>query len=70
MIIFKELHSKRVAGHLGVTKTVAQIKRRFYWPCFKADVEHWCRQSRVCQQKKPGKGTGRAKLKQQPVGVH
>ena len=39
------------------------------WPCFKADVERWCRQCRVCQQKKPGKGPGRAKLKQEPVGV-
>ena len=69
MVIFKELHSKRIAGHLGVAKTVAQVKRRFYWPCFKADVERWCRQCRVCQQKKPGKGPGRAKLKQEPVGV-
>ena len=48
---------------------MAQVKRCFYWPCFKADVERWCRQCRVCQQKKPGKGPGRAKLKQEPVGV-
>ena len=30
MGIFKELHSKRIAGHLGVAKTRAQIKKRFY----------------------------------------
>jgi hypothetical protein len=69
MAIFNELHKKRTAGHLGVAKTVAQIKGRFYWPCFKADVERWIKQCRLCQERKPGRGPGKAKLHQQPVGA-
>ena len=64
---FKELHRKRVAGHLGVTRTLAQVRRRFYW-C-KVDIRQWCRQCWNCQQKKPGPGPGRAKLHQHPVGA-
>ena len=66
---FKELHSKRVAGHLGVTRTLAQVRRRFYWPRCKADIRRWCRQCWNCQQTKPGPGPGRAKLHQHPVGA-
>ena len=66
---FKELHSKRVAGHLGVTRTLAQVRRRFYWPRCKADIRRWCRQYWNCQQRKPGPGPGRAKLHQHPVGA-
>ena len=62
-----ELHTKLVGGHLGVAKTLAQVRRRFYWPCFKADIQRWCRHCEICQQKKPGRGPCRAKLNQQPV---
>ena len=30
--IMQELHSGALEGHLGVDKTVAKIKERFYWP--------------------------------------
>ena len=65
---FKELNSKRVAGHLGVTRTLAQVRRPFYWPRCKADIRRWCRQCWNCQQRKTGPGPGRAKLNQHPVG--
>ena len=29
---------------LGVTWTLAQVRRRFYWPWCKADIRRWCRQ--------------------------
>jgi hypothetical protein len=37
--IMKELHNRRIMGHLGVARTVARVKRRFYWPSYKADIE-------------------------------
>ena len=43
-VFFKELHSKRVAGHFGITQTLAQVRRRFYRPRCKADIRRWCRQ--------------------------
>ena len=67
--ILKELHHKRVGAHLGVTKVLAQVRKRFYWPMYKADVERWCRHCKICQQRKPGPGKGRAKLAQCPVGA-
>ena len=64
-----ELHHKCVGAHFGVAKVLAQVRKRFYWPRYKADVERWCRHCKICQQRKPGPGKGLAKLAQCPVGT-
>ena len=38
-IILNQLHNQ--AGHLGVHKTTAKIKERFYWPGYEQDIENW-----------------------------
>ena len=37
--ILEGLHNNRLDGHFGVRKTLANIRRRFYWPGYSADVE-------------------------------
>ena len=61
--IFQHIHNSRTGGHLGITKTLENVRRRFYWPGCKNDVQRWCQQCSSCAQIKPGPRS-RARLKQ------
>ena len=37
--IFASAHSNPMAGHFGVKKTAARLKRTFTWPGMSADVK-------------------------------
>ena len=50
--IMLELHSGALEGHLGVDKTIAKIKERFYWPGMHADVDQWIRMCPECATRK------------------
>lgn len=52
--LFSQIHCSRVGGHLGISKTLARVRRRFYWPNCKADIQRWCQQCSSCAQVKPG----------------
>ena len=67
--IFKELHSQRIAGHLGRDRSIIAIKRRFFWPGMRTDIRRWCRQCDLCARAKPGPGLGRHPLQQSFVGA-
>ncbi|XP_073803353.1 uncharacterized protein isoform X2 [Danio rerio] len=43
-------HSVPWAGHLGKNKTIARIKRYFYWPGLEGDVAQFCKSCPVCQK--------------------
>ena len=62
------VHDKRLAGHLGVAKTVHNVRQRFYWPGHKEDIKRWCRRCNVCAAQKPRPGPRRAPLQQRPTG--
>ena len=51
--ILKELHSEPTGGHLGVRKTAAQVKQRYYWPRWIDDVKHYVENCCSCNQRKP-----------------
>lgn len=53
-LILRLLHNVRTAGHLGIKKTLARVKGRFYWPGCKKDVTRWCRDCKQCLQKQSG----------------
>jgi hypothetical protein len=36
--ILKECHDAPTGGHLGIEKTLEQVKRRFYWPGMDATI--------------------------------
>ena len=46
-----QLHNH--AGHLGVHKTTAKIKERFYWPSYEQDIENWVCTCQSCQKRNP-----------------
>ena len=64
--ILENLHGTRVAGHLGVNKTIERVRKSFYWPGYREDIELWCKKCSVCAQK--NKQLNRAPLKHEPVG--
>ena len=72
-IIFIHLHEQRYAGHLGRDRTLAAIKKRFYWPGMGEGVARWCKECQVCARRKPGPGKGKSTLQQfkvfQPMSV-
>lgn len=55
-LVYKELHEEM--GHLGVERTLALVRDRFYWPHMQRHVEHYV--TKVCsclKWKRPGKPT-------------
>ena len=66
--IFDFLHAKRTGGHLGISRTSASARKRFWWPGMKKDVMLWCRQCNRCQLRNLHPGPRRSQLHQEPVG--
>ena len=43
-------HSGMTGEHLGLKKTLDQMKRRAYWPQWREDTARFCRQCSACAQ--------------------
>jgi transposase InsO family protein/ribosomal protein L21E len=50
--LMQALHSSAVGGHSGMRASYHRIKKLFYWPGLKRDVEQWVAQCVVCQRSK------------------
>ena len=46
------MHDNATAGHLGMQKTLAKIRSRFYWVGQCKDAEDWCRRCTECASRK------------------
>ncbi|KAL7871425.1 hypothetical protein SRHO_G00064080 [Serrasalmus rhombeus] len=46
-------HDHPTAGHLGITKTLARLRLRFFWPKLRKDVKTYVLSCPVCQLTKP-----------------
>ena len=46
------MYDNAMAGHLGMQKTLAKIRSRFYWVGQRKDVEEWCRHCTECDSRK------------------
>ncbi|KRX73472.1 Retrovirus-related Pol polyprotein from transposon, partial [Trichinella sp. T6] len=57
----KEL-SSQYTGHLGERRTLARVKRLFYWPRMSGDVHAWCRTSMQCARRKSLTNNDRAPM--------
>jgi GNAT superfamily N-acetyltransferase len=51
-IILHDHHDAVSAGHRGVAKTLAAIRRSYYWPTLKSDVTTYVRSCGPCQRSK------------------
>ena len=45
-------HDSRVAGHMGMDKTMELVNRNFYWPEMAKDIEDYVRSCEDCQRNK------------------
>ena len=43
-------HDSKMAGNLGIAKTLDRIKANFYWPGMTVDVRRYCKSCDVCQR--------------------
>jgi hypothetical protein len=50
--LFLALQSSAVGGHSGTRATLYKIKKIFFWPGMKKDVETWVSQCPICQRSK------------------
>ena len=50
--VLADLHEGALGGHLGVDKTLARLKERFYWPGHYNDVRDWCQNCGTCASRK------------------
>ena len=67
--VLAEIHSGPLGGHLGVKKTLAKVKARFYWPGLTADVRSHLRKCNSCERRKSPPKKRRAPLQQYRVGI-
>ena len=62
--VLKALHSQNTSAHLGLEKTLAKIRARFYWYGYQRDTELFCKQCGECAASKAPPYTIRAPLQQ------
>ncbi|VDI04194.1 Hypothetical predicted protein [Mytilus galloprovincialis] len=67
--ILQLLHDNPTSGHLGIHKTVARVRRRFYWVDFKTDILKWIQQCTMCTSRKQPPRRAKSKMKQYQVGA-
>ena len=60
-------HDSLSMGHLGPSKTLKRIKRRFFWPGIRADVKRFCHSCGPCQRAGKGQKSTIAPLKPLPI---
>ena len=65
----KQVHNCKTAGHLGVTKTLYNVRHCFYWPWHRTNIRRWCHRCKKCNMRKPKVGPEKSSLKQEMVGM-
>ena len=65
----QRLHSDPTSGHLGKTKTLDRVQRRYYWYEWRQDVSRLCKTCDVCATRKPPQKKHKSCMKQYNVGV-
>ena len=62
-----ECHDTKYAGHLGVTKTLALLKRIYWWKGMKQHVYNYVRSCHSCQRNKPSQQSPPGLLQPLPI---
>ena len=52
MRVIKEVHDQPAVGHPGVERTLNMIRRHYYWPAMRGEVEQYLRNCHVCKRAK------------------
>ena len=68
-MILEMMHDSVTAGHMGIRRTLACVRLRFYWYKQRESVELWCRGCTKCAARKQGGARRhRATLKKHVTG--
>lgn len=51
--VIRDNHDPPTSGHLGISKTIARVSQKFYWPKLRADVARYVRHCLTCLRTKP-----------------
>ncbi|GBG93530.1 hypothetical protein CBR_g73342 [Chara braunii] len=62
-----EYHDPRLAGHLGVARTLARLRQRFHWPDIISDVNQYIQSCAVCHRNKGRHQLPYGELKPLPI---
>jgi hypothetical protein len=54
---------------MGRDRTYFHVRRKGWWPGYRADITEWVKSCHHCQLVKPGPGKGKQRLKQERVGA-
>jgi len=46
--LFTHTHAGPLAAHLDAQRMLAQLRRLYYWPGMRRDIDAWCRQCEGC----------------------
>ena len=68
-VVLETLHNAVTAGHMGVRRTLAAVRNRFFWPLMRRSVEKWCAECAVCASRKNPIKKRRAPLLKYQVGM-
>lgn len=52
LIILNDFHLLPTAGHAGIARTYATVKRKYYWRSMKSDIEKFVKSCKQCQMYK------------------
>ena len=63
------LHDNICTGHMGIHRTLARVRARFYWVGFKEDVTQKCSNCHLCQARNMPTKPTKAPLKPYAVGI-
>ncbi|GBG81495.1 hypothetical protein CBR_g32483 [Chara braunii] len=62
-----EYHDSRLAGHLGVNRTIARLRQRFRWPDAITNVTRYCDSCEVCRRSKLHNRNAYGELRPLPI---
>jgi hypothetical protein len=62
-------HDVRSSGHLGLHKTLAKVRSKYYWPGLQRDVRQYVKGCKFCSCRKRPRMKKRAPMQLEPVGL-
>ena len=66
--VLENCHNAVTAGHMGIRRTLAGVRTRFYWPGLRRSIQTWIARCTVCASRKPALKRRRGSMQKYLVG--
>lgn len=66
--ILENCHNAVTAGHMGIRRTLASVRSRFYWPKLREFIQNWIARCSVCASRKPSVRKRKGPMQKYVVG--